>query len=235
MKIVRLNLYLPFIALVLLMLFLCFLIFNPVIKTNATPITNKIVVLDAGHGLPDNGTSASDGTTEQKINLDIVLKLQNIIEQSGAKVVLTRSDENGIYEVDKNSIRDKKVSDMKNRVYIGNNSEANIYVSIHLNYFEQSKYSGWQTFYQTKSIESKKLANVIQKSLSENIDKNKDRNIMAIKGAYIMDRINIPSVIVECGFISNVNEREKLKTKEYQSKLAWSIYAGIQKYFGGKL
>lgn len=158
------------------------------------------------------------------------MKLQSLIEQSGAKVILTRSDNNGIYEVDKISIRDKKVSDMKNRVYIGNNSNANLYVSIHMNYYEQEKYSGWQVFYQRKNEKSKNLANFIQESLNENINKN-SRIIMPIKGAYIMDKVNIPAVIVECGFLSNAEDERKLKTDEYQNKLAWGIYIGLQKYF----
>lgn len=145
-------------------------------------------------------------------------------------MILTRSDNNGIYEIDKDSIRSKKISDMKNRVYIGNNSKADIYVSIHMNYYIDSKYCGWQTFYQQKSENSKRLATLIQQSLNENIGQN-TRNPMAIKGAYIMDKVEIPSVIVECGFLSNEGEEEKLKTDEYQAKLAWGIYVALQKYF----
>ena len=222
-----------------IILFVCFCIVicgiiftsvNVVIQTNTTPGTNKVVILDAGHGVPDYGTQSASGTTEQELNLAITLKLQELLEQSGTKVILTRSDDNGIYEVDKDSIRSKKVSDMKNRVYIGNNSEADIYVSIHMNYYTDSQYSGWQTFYQSRSENSKKLATIIQQALNENIGQNK-RNPMAIKGAYIMDKVEIPSVIVECGFLSNKSDEEKLKTDEYQSKLAWGIYMGIQKYF----
>jgi len=176
------------------------------------------------------GTQSTSGTTEQELNLQITLKLQEVLEQSGVKVILTRSDDNGIYEVDKDSIRSKKVSDMKNRVYIGNNSDADIYVSIHMNYYTESQYNGWQTFYQSSSENSKKLATIIQQSLTENIGEN-TRNPMAIKGAYIMDKVKIPSVIVECGFLSNKSDEEKLKTDSYQSQLAWGIYLGIQKYF----
>ena len=200
------------------------------LRTNATPIVNSRIIIDAGHGLPDQGTQSASGTTEQELNLAITLKLQQLLEQSGANVILTRSDDNGIYEVDKNSIRSKKISDMKNRVYIGNNSDADIYISIHMNYYIDSQYSGWQTFYQSKNEDSKRLATIIQQSLNDNIGQNK-RNPMAIKGAYIMDKLEIPTVIVECGFLSNKNDEEKLKTDEYQSKLAWGIYVGLQKYF----
>ncbi len=222
-----------------IMLFVCFsaclcgmvfIVANGTVQTSTTPATNKTIILDAGHGVPDYGTESVNGTTEQELNLAITLKLQQLLEQSGTKVILTRSDDNGIYEVDKDSIRSKKISDMKNRVYIGNNSDADIYVSIHMNYYADSQYSGWQTFYQSRCEDSRKLATIIQQSLSENIGQNK-RNPMAIKGAYIMDKVNIPATIVECGFLSNKNDEEKLKTDEYQSKLAWGIYIGIQKYF----
>lgn len=218
---------------------ICFILFlylalvftyNTSVQTNTTPATNRTVILDAGHGIPDYGTQSASGTTEQELNLAITLKLQQLLEQSGTKVILTRSDDNGIYEIDKDSIRSKKISDMKNRVYIGNNSEADIYVSIHMNYYADSQYSGWQTFYQPKIEESRRLATIIQQSLNENIGQNK-RNPMAIKGAYIMDKVEIPSVIVECGFLSNKSDEEKLKTDEYQAKLAWGIYVGLQKYF----
>lgn len=200
------------------------------LQVNTTPVTSKVIVLDAGHGVPDYGTQSTNGTTEQELNLAITLKLQQLFEQSGTKVILTRSDDNGIYEIDKDSIRAKKISDMKNRVYIGNNNNADIYVSIHMNYYNDSQYSGWQTFYQSNSKESQRLATIIQQTLNENIGQNK-RSPMAIKGAYIMDKVKIPAVIVECGFLSNDDEEIKLKTDEYQSILAWGIYVGIQRYF----
>ena len=138
-----------------------------------------------------------------------------------------------VYEVDKNSIREKKISDMKNRVYIGNNSGADVYVSIHMNYYTDSQYSGWQTFYQSKNEESKKLATFIQQALTENIGKN-NRVPMAIKGAYIMDKVKIPSVIVECGFLSNPEERNELITDGRKQKTAKAIAEGIVEYLRGK-
>lgn len=204
---------------------------NTTIKTSSTPITNKIIVLDAGHGIPDEGAVGFTGTTEQAINLSIVLKLQKLIEQSGAKVILTRSDENGIYSLDSTSIRSKKVSDIKNREQIIDNCNADICISIHLNKYTDSKYSGWQTFYQSNSENSKALSEFIQNELNNNMDDNNDRIPMSIKGVYLMEHIDIPGVIVECGFISNPEEEQKLKEESHQSKLAWGIYTGIQKYF----
>lgn len=181
---------------------------------------------------PTSGAIGFNGTTEQAINLSITLKLQKIIEQSGAKVVLTRSDENGIYSLDSSSIRNKKVSDIKNRVEIGNNSDADIFISIHLNKYPPSEvYRGWQTFYQKGSDKSKNLATILQNSIHKNIEIKNDRTPLPIADVYIMEHVKIPSVVVECGFLSNPEEAELLKTDSYQNKLAWGIYTGLQEYF----
>ena len=208
---------------------------DTVVPVNATPITNKVIIIDAGHGLPDEGAVGFNGTTEQAVNLSIALKLQKIIEQSGAKVVLTRSDENGIYSLDSSSIRNKKVSDIKNRVEIGNGSDADIFVSIHLNKYPPSEYyRGWQTFYQSSSEDSKRLAEIVQEWIGKNIDYKNNRTPLPISGVYIMEHVEIPSVIVECGFLSNPEEAELLKTDSYQNKLAWGIYTAIEEYFLSK-
>lgn len=178
-----------------------------------------------------DGTSSKNGVYESDINLQIGLKLQKYLEQTGTTVILTRSDENGIYELDARSIREKKISDMNKRVEIGNESDADIYVSIHLNYYEDSKYSGWQTFYQGQNQKSKKLAEIIQRELNNNFDKTNTRTPMQIKGVYIMDKVLVPTVIVECGFLSNAEEEALLQTDKYQSDIAWGIYMGVQQYF----
>ena len=104
---------------------------------SSTPVGNHTIILDAGHGNPDGGAVGEDGSIESDINLEIVLKLQNLLEASGCNVILTRSDENGIYETTAETIREKKVSDMKNRVNIANNSNSELFLSIHMNKLEQ--------------------------------------------------------------------------------------------------
>ena len=137
-----------------------------------------------------------------------------------------------IYSSNVSGIRNFKISDSKNRVDIGNNSGADIFVSIHLNKFPASeKYNGWQTFYQKNSDRSKNLAGYIQDNLNKNIEKENNREIMPISNIYIMDNVKIPSVIVECGFLSNREECSALKTEEYQSKIVWGIFTGLQEYF----
>ena len=159
-----------------------------------------------------NGAQSSSGTTEAETNLKIALKVQNLLEQSGCTVILTRSDENAIYDIDSKTLKQKKISDIKNRVKIGNESSADIFVSIHLNKIPQPQYDGWQTFYKEGSEEGAKLAKTIDK-------------------IYIIKHVEIPTTIVECGFLSNPEEEKNLLQDEYQNKLAWGIYNGIVDYF----
>lgn len=201
------------------------------IETSSTPVSNHVVILDAGHGLPDGGAEASDGTYESSINLSIVEKLQKLLESSSCTVILTRSDENGIYELDSATIRKKKISDMKNRVKIGNSSNAEIFVSIHLNKISDSKYSGWQTFYKDGNENSLALATAVQENLNYAIQKKNNRVPGKISDIYLARNLEIPFTIVECGFLSNSTECSLLKTEEYQEILAWGIYTGIIDYF----
>ena len=178
-----------------------------------------------------NGAQSSNGTTEAQINLKIALKLQNLLEQSGATVILTRSDENAIYDIDKTTLREKKISDIHNRVKIGNESSADIFVSIHLNKIPQQQYYGWQTFYKENDEKSIKLAKSIQTNLNDAIQKENKRVSMKLNKVYIMKHVEIPITIVECGFLSNPEEEKQLLEDEYQNKLTWGIYNGIIDYF----
>ena len=180
---------------------------------------------------PDEGAQSSNGTTEAQTNLKIALKLQNLLEQNGSKVILTRSDEKAIYSLDSKTLRQKKISDIRNRVKIGNENSADIYVSIHLNKIPQSEYFGWQCFYNTKNDNSKKLAKQIQENLNEAIQKENNRVPMKLDTVYIMKNVEIPISIVECGFLSNPEEEKQLLEDGYQNRLAWGIYNGILDYF----
>ncbi|MBR0350215.1 MAG: N-acetylmuramoyl-L-alanine amidase CwlD [Clostridia bacterium] len=191
----------------------------------------KTIVLDAGHGIPDEGAQSSNGTTEAESNLKIALKVQNLLEQSGSTVILTRSDENAIYDLDSTTLKQKKISDIHNRVKIGNESSADIFVSIHLNKIPQSQYWGWQTFYKNGNADGKKLAQCIQNSLNNAIDKDNNRVSKTIDNVYIIKHVEIPTTIVECGFLSNPEEEKQLLDDDYQNRLAWGIYNGIINYF----
>ena len=200
-------------------------------STTATPISGKVIVVDAGHGVPDEGAQSSRGTTEAETNLKISLKLQNLLEQSGTIVILTRSDENAIYDIEAKTLKQKKISDIHNRVKIGNESSADLFVSIHLNKIPQQQYDGWQTFYKQGSEEGKKLAISIQNNLNEAIQKENNRVAKTIENIYIIKHVEIPITIVECGFLSNPTEEKKLLEDDYQNRLAWGIYNGIIDYF----
>ena len=201
------------------------------VPTVSLPVSGKTIVVDAGHGKPDEGAESSTGTTEAETNLKIALKLQNLLEQSGSTVILTRSDENAIYDYDSKTLRQKKISDIHNRVKIGNESSADIFVSIHLNRIPQQQYDGWQTFYNAQSSDGKKLAESIQKNLNDAIQKENNRVAKTIDNIYIIKHVEIPTTIVECGFLSNPEEEKLLLQDEYQDKLAWGIYNGIIDYF----
>jgi len=201
------------------------------IETVALPVTGKNVILDAGHGLPDAGAESANGVTEASINLIITKKVQTLLEQSGCNVILTRSDENGIYDLDSHTIREKKVSDIKNRVKIGNESSADVFVSIHLNKIPQNQYYGWQTFFKSNNQQSEMLAKSLQAELNESIEKENKREALKITGKYIVEHVEIPIAIIECGFLSNPEEVELLQQDDYQNKIAWGIYNGIMDYF----
>ena len=203
---------------------------NSYISTVSLPVSGKVVVVDAGHGVPDEGAESSNGTSEAETNLKIALKLQNLLESSGCTVILTRSDENAIYDIDSKTLRQKKISDIRNRVKIGNESSADIFVSIHLNKIPQQQYDGWQTFYKEDSEDGRKLATIIQSNLNEAIQKENNRVAKSIQNIYIINHVEIPTTIVECGFLSNPEEEKKLLNDEYQNRLAWGIYNGIIDY-----
>ena len=201
------------------------------IQTVSLPVSGKTIVIDAGHGKPDEGAESSTGTTEAETNLKIALKLQNLLEQSGSTVILTRSDENAIYDIDSKTLKQKKISDIHNRVKIGNESQADIFVSIHLNKIPEQQYYGWQCFYKEGNEDGKKLAELIQSNLNESMQKENNRVAMKIDNIYIIKKVEIPTTIVECGFLSNPEEEKQLLDDNYQNKLAWGIYNGIIDYF----
>lgn len=154
-----------------------------------------------------------------------------MLEQSGATVLLTRSDENAIYDVDSKTLHQKKVSDIKNRTKIGNESDADVFVSIHMNKIPQTQYSGFQTFYNIKNEKAKLLAESIQGSLNEVIKVDNVRLAKSISNIYIVEHVDIPLTIVECGFLSNQEDLSLLVQDDYQDKIAFGIYGGIINYF----
>ena len=196
-------------------------------------VENSIcIVLDAGHGGIDGGAVSADGIQEKNINLDIAKRLKAYLEHSGAQVIMTREKDISLHKNDSESIKNKKRSDLNARKEMVNNSAAEIFISIHLNHFGQSKYKGAQVFYEPLHAGSIKLAGCIQGEMREALDKDNKRMPAKIGDDKLLFRnLKIPSVIVECGFLSNPGEALLLSTPEYRQKVAYSIYMGILSYF----
>lgn len=198
------------------------------------PVANKIIVLDAGHGGIDPGAMNNDKTIlEKDVNLAITKKLRDLLEASGATVIMTRDKDVSLYEEDGNkTIRQKYNENLRNRKNIIDQSDADVFVSIHLNAFEQSKYYGAQTFYPKGKDDGKELAQFIQDELKRVVDQDNDRKIKPRDDIYLLKNTTMPSVLIECGFLSNEKESKLLADSKYQDKVAWAIYVGIQKYLG---
>ena len=197
------------------------------------PIASKTIIVDAGHGGIDPGAMTDDESIKEKdINLKIVKKLKELIESSGAVVILTRNDDTSLYvEGEGKTTRQKYNENLRNRKKIIDESSADMFVSIHLNKFEQSKYYGAQTLYPEGKEEDKKLANYVQNELKRVVDNTNNRKIKSRDNIYLIKNNKIPSILIECGFLSNEKEAKLLNDEEYQDKIAWAIYVGIQKYF----
>ena len=194
-------------------------------ETFSMPVANKRIYIDAGHGQWDPGKVAKDGTLEKDINLSISKYLQGYLEQSGGFVLTTR--------VDDKSLSDKKREDLRERKNIANNEQVDLFVSIHQNSFPKESVKGAQVFYYKGSEESKKLAEFVQAKLS-NIDKGNKRVAKENKDYYILRETKMPSIIVECGFLSNQQENTMLKDEKYQKEIAWAIYSGILDYYNAE-
>jgi N-acetylmuramoyl-L-alanine amidase len=192
----------------------------------------KTVIIDAGHGGEDPGkVSSYSGLKEKDLNLSIAFKLKELLEKDQYSVIMTREEDKLVYSEGTTDIYYKRLQDLTRRKEIMDNSGAQIVVSIHANSFTQSQYYGAQTFYPADSPESKKLAECIQKSLRENVDPSNKREPELKQPIVIIKNLKTPTTIVECGFLSNAAEEEKLRTDEYRAKIAEAIKKGIDNYF----
>lgn len=233
-KIVKNNKLISTICVILLG---AFLIVLTNIQFGKTLIVNrdlqkKIVLIDPGHGGIDGGAVSKNGTVEKHINLNICLQLKEKLEKKGYKVIMTREEDKGLYS--ENS-RSKKMEDLNKRCEIKEKCNCDMFISIHLNKFPQSKYYGAQVWH-SRNTESKELADIVQKNLIEDLDKENKRQPKDAKDMYKILRCNdtIPSVIVECGFLSNEREEQLLKDEGYQEKIAKSIAKSVDEYFNFK-
>ena len=199
----------------------------PLKKANATEEVKKVIVVDAGHGGNDPGKVSGNNVLEKDVNLQIATKLANELENAGFKVIMTRTEDNGLYKEDDVN---KKAADLRARCEIAEEENADLLISIHQNSFSDSNVRGGQTFYYTHPVKGKKMASLIQEHL-KSADKDNTREAKANDSYYLLIHTPCICVIVECGFLSNAAEAELLVSDEYQNRLADSITDGVKEYF----
>lgn len=210
---------------------------NKFVPTGAT-VTQKVskqtIILDPGHGGFDGGAVAADGTVEKDINLAISLKLEQMLSFIGFDVVMTRETDTAINDDNCTTTRQKKVSDIHNRLNMVENTPGAVLLSIHQNEFSASKYSGTQVFFGPNNEESNRFAGCIQSVVVSLLQPENTRQIKkSTDSIYILYHAEAPAVLVECGFLSNPEEAALLKTDEYQSKMAFAIMCGTVEFFSG--
>lgn len=185
------------------------------------------VVIDAGHGGDDPGKIGINGALEKEINLQVAEKLKAFLEASDVKVVMTRTTDGGLYD---ENASNKKVQDMKQRIQIIEEAQPQLAVSIHQNSYGEEYVDGAQVFYYNSSVQGKELAETIQNRMVQYLDPENHRGAKANDSYYLLKKTGKPIVIVECGFLSNGAEAEKLCDDYYQEKVAWNIHMAIMQY-----
>lgn len=192
---------------------------------------HPVIVIDAGHGSPDGGATGVAGTAEDEVNLAIAKRLNALLQLWGYETVMTRTTPDCIAS-EGETIRQKKQSDLKNRVELVNRQASAVLVSIHQNHFPDSQYSGPQVFY---AGDAQELASAMQSALTAAISPNSKRAPKRSSGIYLMEHITHPGVLVECGFLSNPAEEQKLCTADHQKKLAAIIASVLAQFTDGQV
>ena len=199
-----------------------------------TAAMNISVILDAGHGGMDGGAVSKNGTAEAPITLSISQKTQAVLGFVGVSSVLTRETDQSLGYDPSASLRDNKNMDLQKRLKIAEAYPNSVFISVHLNRFDQEKYYGAQTFYGVCNPQSKLLAEALQAKMIRVLDPENTRKAKRIPGTvYLMERVNNPAVTLECGFLSNPKEEALLKTDVYQVKIALAAMSGYLNYQRG--
>ena len=226
----------------LICILICVLIIAVMLTINKVQSINSVgtnkkdydytVIIDPGHGGVDGGAVGVDGVVEKGINLSISLKLRTFFQQAGFKVIMTREDDRSIHDENSKTIRKQKTSDLYNRLDIIKNNPHAIFISIHQNKFEDSKYSGTQVFYSKNNDVSELLASTLQNNIKNLLQPQNYREIKkAEKNLFLLYNAKSPAVLVECGFLSNAKEAAVLQTNDYQNKMAFAIFYGTLLFY----
>lgn len=213
------------IAIFLMLMFMVLVLW---MNSNYSKAREKIIVIDIGHGGNDPGKVSADSVKEKDINLSIGLELEKELLARGYKVILTRRTDMNLADAHSSNM---KSSDMRNRVKLINDTHPDIMISIHQNSFPDESVKGAQAFYQINSDEGKKLAELLQSSMVKKVDNTNKRKSKESSSYYIIKNTECPSVILECGFLSNKNECANLQNEQYQGKIAIAIADAIDEYF----
>ena len=192
--------------------------------------TGRVIIIDAGHGGEDSGAIGINGVYEKDLNLAISLLIGEELTKMGYTVVYSRTEDKMLYLPEENIKGMRKISDLKNRCKITMQYEDSILISIHMNSFGSSKYSGLQVYYADGNNESRVLATKIQNAVREKLQHENNRQVKNGKSLYLLENSSGTPVIIECGFLSNQSECQKLSQKEYQKELSFSIICGIIEY-----
>jgi len=198
------------------------------------PLSDQTIVIDAGHGGVDGGAESDSGLVEKHITLEIAFRVRDYLQQAGAIVVMTRVDDRDLASPQTKGFSRRKTEDLKNRAQLIKEANPDLFVTIHLNSVPSSRWRGAQTFYYPGREEDKRLATLIQEEIKRNLE-NTDRVANTVSPMmYLLKTAEVPSALVEVGFLSNVQEAALLGDVRYQGKLAASIYRGILRYSSGE-
>lgn len=197
------------------------------------PLSGKTIVIDAGHGGPDGGAKSKSGILEKDINLAISIYLRDYLQQAGALTALTREEDKDLARPETRGLSRRKTEDLLSRAKLIEQQKADLLISIHMNSIPSSRWRGAQTFYYPSNDNNKLLAELIQAELRRNLG-NTDRVAKTIDTPYLLKTSNVPSALVEVGFLSNPEEAELLADPGYQKKVAAAIYQGILRYYAGE-
>ena len=195
---------------------------------NRPPEKEWRIVIDAGHGGMDSGTTSVSGIPESQLNLEISKRLNDLFHLLGYHTEMTRLSEEAIHTEGK-TIAAQKASDLKERVKIANAEDKTILLSIHQNHFSDSQYHGAQVFY-AATPGSKELAAQMQNAISADLQTDNKRQPSKCKGIYLMEHIQCTGLLIECGFLSNIREEEMLRTKSYQQQLCGVIATVVAEF-----
>ncbi len=239
MKIKNKKRIFPFLSFIILFLSACFLfVFFVEIKNEKSntvfhpysPKSEIIVIIDPGHGGEDGGAIGVNGCLEKDINLQISKKLYQQLTEKGIKSILTRTTDTLLYDKSSDYQGQKKKLDMQARKAIVDKTENAIFISIHQNTFSVEKYNGFQAYYSTENQNSKGLSEILEKTVKEQLQPQNKRTSKPSDGIFLLDNVNCPAVLLECGFLTNKKECELLCNEEYQNKLVKALSNGIEKY-----